>query len=156
VLSVASKFDAIRNTIGTLKEIITFIRASEKRMDRLKEQITGVGPGNRRTSLIKLSETLWDERHDAISFFKEMFLLFCDTLGVIMECDDVDVSSKAFLMRSAIEKSCFVVGICYVSRVFRLTTSLPATLQSHNFNLHNRYSTLPECSTKQRQCGTMQ
>jgi hypothetical protein len=38
---------AIRNTIGTMKEIITFIRASEKRTDMLKEQITSVDPGSR-------------------------------------------------------------------------------------------------------------
>jgi hypothetical protein len=74
VLSDACKVDAIRNAIGRTKEIITFIRASEKRMDTLKEQITSVEPGSRRTRMVKLSETRWDERHDAISFFKEMFV----------------------------------------------------------------------------------
>ena len=44
VLSDACKVDAIRNTIGTVKEVVTFIRASEKRMDTLKKQITSVGP----------------------------------------------------------------------------------------------------------------
>jgi hypothetical protein len=38
-------------------------------------------------------------------------------------------------MQSAMEKSCFVVGLCCVSRVFGLTASLSATLQSHNFDL---------------------
>ena len=38
---------AIRNTIGTMKKIITFIRASEKRTDMLKEQIMSVDPGSR-------------------------------------------------------------------------------------------------------------
>jgi hypothetical protein len=47
VLSDACKVDAIRNTIGSMKEMITFIRASEKRMDTLKEQITSVEPGSR-------------------------------------------------------------------------------------------------------------
>jgi hypothetical protein len=134
VLSDACKVDTIRNTIGTMKEIITFIRASEKRMDTLKEQITSVEPGSRRTRLVKLNETRWVERHDSISFFKEMFVPIYETLGVIMGWDDGDVSSKAFLMHSAMEKSCFVVGLCCVSRVFGLTATLTATLQSHNFN----------------------
>jgi hypothetical protein len=80
VLSDACKVDAIRNTTGTMKEIITFIRASEKRVDRLKEQITSVEPGSRRTRLVKLSEIRWVERHDAISFFKKIFVPIYDTL----------------------------------------------------------------------------
>jgi hypothetical protein len=57
MLSDAFKVDAIRNTIGTMKEMITFIRASEKRMDTLKEQVTSVEPGSCQTRLVKLSET---------------------------------------------------------------------------------------------------
>jgi hypothetical protein len=52
-----------------------------------------------------------------------------------MGWDNTDVSSKAFLMQSVMEKSCFVIGLCCVSRVFGLTVSLSATLQSHNFDL---------------------
>jgi hypothetical protein len=115
VPSDACKFDTITNTIGRMKEIITFIQASEKRMDTLTEQITSVEPGRRRTKLVKLSETRWVEHHDAISFFKEMFVPIYDNIGVIMKWDDADVSSKAFLMQSAMEKSCFVVGLCWVS-----------------------------------------
>jgi hypothetical protein len=128
VLSDACKVHAIKNTIGTMKEMITFIKASQKRMDTLKEQIKSVEPGSRRTRLVKQSETRWVERHDAISFFKEMFVPIYDTLGVIMGWDDADVSSKAFLMQSAMGKSCFVVGHYCVSRVFGLTASLSATL----------------------------
>jgi hypothetical protein len=58
VLSDACKVDAIRNTIGTMKEI-TFIQGSEKRMDTLKEQITNAEPGSRQTRLVKVSETRW-------------------------------------------------------------------------------------------------
>jgi hypothetical protein len=64
-----------------------------------------------------------------------MFVPIYNTLGVIMGWDDADVSSKAFLMQSAMEKGCFVIGLCCVSRVFDLTVSLSATLQSHNFDL---------------------
>jgi hypothetical protein len=64
-----------------------------------------------------------------------MFVPIYDTLGVIMGWDDADVCSKVFLMQSAIEKSCFVVGLCCVSRVFSLTASLSATPQAHNFDL---------------------
>jgi hypothetical protein len=85
VLSDACKVAAIRNAIGTMKEMITFIRASEKRMDTLKEQIARVEPGNRRTRLVKPSEKRWFERHDATSLFKEMFVPIYDTLGVNMK-----------------------------------------------------------------------
>jgi len=148
--------DAIRNTIGTMKEMITFIRASEKRMDTLKEQITSVEPGSRRTRLVKLRETRWVERHDAISFFKEMFVPIYDTLEVIMGWDNADVSSIAFLMQSAMEKSCFVVGLCCVSRVFGLTASLSATLQSHNFDLAQCIEQVDRVFNEERQGGKMQ
>jgi len=65
-------------------------------MDTLKEQIASVEPGSRRTRLENMSETRLVEGHDAISFFKEMFMPIYDNLGVIMGWDDVDVSSKAF------------------------------------------------------------
>ena len=96
VLSDACKVDAIRNTIGTMKEIITFVRASEKRMDTPKEQITSVETGSRRTRIVKLGETRWVESYGAISFFKEMSVQIYDTLGVIIGWDAADVSSKAF------------------------------------------------------------
>jgi hypothetical protein len=99
-------------------------------MDTLEEQITSAEPGT-----VKLNETRWVERHDSISFFKEMFVPIYNTLGVIMGWDDADVSSKAFLMQSAMEKSCFVIGLCCVSSVFGLTATLSATLQAHNFDL---------------------
>ena len=38
-------------------------------------------------------------------------------------------------MQSAMEKSCFVVGLCCVSIAFCLTASLSATLQSRNVDL---------------------
>jgi hypothetical protein len=135
VFSDACEVDAIRNTIGTIKEIISFIRASEKRMDTMKEQVTSVEPGGHRTRLVKLSETRLVERHDAMSFFKEMFVQIYDTLRIIMGWDNADGSSKAFLMQSAMEKRCFVVGLCCVSRVFGLTASLSANLQPYNFDL---------------------
>ena len=79
VLPDACNIDVTRNTIGTMKGVTNFIRASEKRMDTLIEQITSVKPESRRTSLVNLSEMQWVERHDAISFFKEMFVPIYDT-----------------------------------------------------------------------------
>jgi hypothetical protein len=70
-----------------------------------------------------------------------------------MGSDDADASSEPFLMRSAMEKRYFVVGLCCVSRVFGLTESPSETLQSHNFDLAQ---CIEQCSTKHRQCGTMQ
>jgi hypothetical protein len=64
-----------------------------------------------------------------------MFVPIYDILGVIMGWDDAELSSNAFLMQSAMENSCFVIGLCCVSRVFGLTASLSATLQSRNFDL---------------------
>jgi len=64
-----------------------------------------------------------------------MFVAIYDTLGVIMGWDDADVSSKVFLMQSAMEKICFVLYLCCLSRVFGLTASLSANLQSHNFDI---------------------
>jgi len=37
-------------------------------------------------------------------------------------------------MQSSMEKSCFAICLCCVSRVFGLTASLSANLQSHNFD----------------------
>jgi hypothetical protein len=56
-------------------------------MDTLKEEITSVETGSRRTRLVKLNETRWVERHESISFFKQMFVPIYDTLGVILGSD---------------------------------------------------------------------
>jgi len=96
VLSDACKVGAMRNTIGKTKDMITFIRASEKRTDTQKERITSVEPESRQTRLVKLSETQWVERHDAISFFKDMFVMVYDTLGVTIGWDDADLARKRF------------------------------------------------------------
>jgi len=154
MLQDACKADAIRNVIE-INDIITFIRGFEKRKDMLKEQITSVEPRSRRTRLVWLSETRWVVCHDTVSFFKEMFVPIYDTLGVIMGWNDAGVSSKVFLMRSVMAKS-FVLGLCCVSRVFGLTASLSATLQSHNFDLAQCIQRVDRVYNKERQGGKMQ
>ena len=54
------------------------------------------------------------------------------------------------------EKSCFDVGLCCVSRVFGLTASLSPTLQSHNFDLAHCIEHVDWVFNDAKQCGTMQ
>ena len=61
-LAKSSKVQAVRNAVGTMKEVIGFFTASAKRNDVLKKHL-----GHQ---LSGLCETRWVERHDGVMQFR--------------------------------------------------------------------------------------
>ena len=65
---VGSSVQVIRNSLGTMSDTITFVNASAKRLDAFLRQTS---EKNSRTRLVRLCETRWVEKHEAV-------LRFCD------------------------------------------------------------------------------
>jgi len=72
-ISKACSIVLIRNVVGNIQEVITFFRASPKRMLHLKTTLTNVLPNSKSCRLKSVCETRWVERHDAILQFLELY-----------------------------------------------------------------------------------
>jgi hypothetical protein len=73
--------------VDNIQEIITFFRASPKRMLLLKTTLMKVLPNSKSFRLKSVCETRWIERHDAILQFLELY-------DVIINCLDELVNSN--------------------------------------------------------------
>ena len=129
----------IRNSVGTLKEVIDFFRTSPKHFLIFKLTIRESNPitGTKRIGLNKFCETGWVEHLKAILSFKEIFITISKTMRGIQEHPDSDSesSSKAYSLLSAIERSSFVAVTVTVSKAFSLSQNLSTALQSETIHL---------------------
>lgn len=100
VLNDTSKIQAIRNCVGVLKEICTFMRASVRQFNILKTKLSDFNLTSSR--LMNYSDTRWIERHETITMFKNDILTIIKTLEQIIT-DNKDDSSTA---RSFHKKLC--------------------------------------------------
>lgn len=73
VLNDSSKLQTIRNTIGTIREVSTFLRASVRRTNILKYKLIKYNLKSSR--LMNYCDTRWVERHEAIALFKDNIML---------------------------------------------------------------------------------
>ncbi|XP_065642106.1 52 kDa repressor of the inhibitor of the protein kinase-like [Hydra vulgaris] len=74
-VSKCSSVRAVRNTIGTMKEVISFFKGSPKRSNVLKYINKGM--------LTSLCKTRWIERHDSVLSFKSCLTSIVETLDLI-------------------------------------------------------------------------
>lgn len=85
VVSDACDIPIIRNTLGSIKETINFFRTSAQRQTILKDVIHQLDCGTKKRRLMKLCETRWIERLDAVTTFKELFVPIFFTLEKIQK-----------------------------------------------------------------------
>lgn len=78
VLNDASKIQSIRNTVATIREVSTFLRASVRRTNILKSKLIEFNLKSSR--LMNYCETQWVERHEAVALFKDNILPIIATL----------------------------------------------------------------------------
>jgi len=98
VIGDACSVSVIRNALGTINEVINFFRLSAKRQSILQKTVSESTTGNetRKKRLIKLRETRWTERLDAVITFLQFFLYIIISLETIEEEGDVVSSKKPF------------------------------------------------------------
>jgi hypothetical protein len=147
-ISKASSVQAIRNTVGTMTEIISFFKASSKRYKILR-QVLG-------HSLTSLCETRWIERHESVIEFKTSFSKICDALEHISNWKDASSSSKAKTLLNALCDSEFVVSVNSLSDVFSVTMPLSRLYQKEAIDIKRAkdilLSTLRVLETKRTEC----
>lgn len=132
VLNDSSKLQTVRNTIGTIREVSTFLRASVRRTNILKSKLIQFNLKSSR--LMNYCETRWVERHEAIALFKDNMLPIIATLEQIMS-DNKDDGS---IGRSFHKKICdfeFIITLFTVNKLLALTYQVSVNLQKPNIDL---------------------
>lgn len=125
-ISKCSTVQAVRNAIGTIKEIIAFFNASSKRNNVLKS-INNL-------SLINLCETRWLERHEAVMRFQLNLIKIVEALDLISQWKERDSSTKATLLKNSITTPLFLVTLHALSEILSATITLSRVLQTKSLD----------------------
>ncbi|KAI6656071.1 Zinc finger MYM-type protein 1-like [Oopsacas minuta] len=124
-LSKASTVQAVRNTVGTISEVITFINASAKRLHCFIEKAKDAPDAGAKKRLIRICETRWwVERHESVSRFRNFFE------EISMWCDTTASSSKAWTFKASILKHEFVIALLTMENVLSVTKPVSEKLQT--------------------------
>lgn len=126
-LSKSIAVQAVRNAIGTLKEIIFFFKGSAKRHQILKREL---GHG-----LHGLSDTRWIERHHGVSQFREALPKISNALSIVSKWKDMAVAAKANGFFSNLMNSSTLVAIFCFADVLSCTLPLSTFLQRKKIDL---------------------
>ncbi|CAI6373982.1 unnamed protein product [Macrosiphum euphorbiae] len=130
-ISKSSSVQAIRNSVGLMKEVISFFNMSSKRNYVLLAVLKG------KARLRSLCETRWVERHDSVIIFKSSLPYILEALTAISSWQENDSSSKARTLLTAICTCEFIVSIYSLASLLCVTISVSKILQSVNADISN-------------------
>lgn len=85
------------------------------------------------TRVLRLCETRWVERHDAVLSFKMLYEGILKCLVTCQGLSDAETSSKAQMLLRTITDSTFIVALCVLDNL--LAYSLSLSLQKVNIDL---------------------
>lgn len=125
----------IRNTLGTINEIIVFFRCSAKREAILNDAINVVKCETKKRRLKKYCETRWIDRLEALITFKEFFLPIFTALENIQESENNETSKKAFIFQQTLKNGSFIVAMVVINEIFAYTEPLSIALQAKYVDL---------------------
>jgi len=124
-LARSSSVQCVRNSVGTIKDVVSFFNARAKRNSILK-RIAG-------KQLQSLCETRWVERHDAILLFYSELAAIVKS-AVITNWTESASASKASSLKLVLCSCEFIVTLFCLSDVLSLTLSLSTKLQTVGVN----------------------
>ncbi|CAI6376726.1 unnamed protein product [Macrosiphum euphorbiae] len=124
-ISKSSNVQLVRNSMGIIKEVLSFFNLSSKRNFILKNNLRG-----QKRSITSLCETRWIERHDSIFEFQTNLKEIVDSLINISEWDDHVSSSKAKTLIFSICNCEFIVTLFTVTSILSITSAASKLLQS--------------------------
>lgn len=116
-----NQLSEIRNTIGTIKEIINFFRESNIRRQLLP-------------SIPMLCETRWTEKHKTIGLFKRHLKVILEQLHEISE-GTKNSKQKAFYLYSAVTKPVFLICVFIMAKYSEILEPISVLLQNKQINL---------------------
>jgi len=121
VVNDLNKLNDIRNTIGTIKDIINFFRESNVRRQLLP-------------SIPMLCETRWTEKHKTIRLFKKHFAEIMEKLSEIAN-GATNGKQKANCFYSAAIRPAFLISVFIMAKYSEILEPISAMLQSKQINL---------------------
>lgn len=107
----------IRNTVGTIKDIINFFRESVLR----KKLIPNIS---------KLCETRWSEKYKSIRVFKENFCAIMEALGTLSQDGNNATRKHAYQLHAAASKVSFSFSLVLIAKYSSLLEPTVNVLQS--------------------------
>lgn len=131
----ACSLPIIRNSLGTIKEIITFFRCSAKRQTILQRIVSELNCEIKKRRLTKYCQTRWVERLDSVITFKEFFPSIFIALENIQETGNTESSKSAFMFQKTLKDGKFIVAMIVINEMFALAQPLSVSLQSVQVDL---------------------
>lgn len=133
-ISKACSVVLIRNVVGNIQEVITFFRASPKRMLLLKTTLMKVLPNFKSFRLKSVCETRWIERRDAILQFLELHDIVINCLDELVNSNEETTltTRKANNLLNSMLKFEFLITFQVLAELFSITLPLSKQLQNQN------------------------
>ena len=145
-LSDSCSIPAIRNTLGTINEVINFVTKSAIRLNILKNTIHNKysnAPSSYK--LLKYCETRFIQRHESVFRFVELFECVVNTLGIIEVDGDAKSASKANMYLKAIMESTFIVAMFVLEEILSSTAKVSKYFQDPQCDLAAALNYIDTC-----------
>jgi len=123
-ISKSSNVQLVSNTMGIIKEVLSFFNTSSKRSFVLKNCLKGF-----KRFITGLCETRWVERHECIFKFQMCLSEIIDSLTYISEWTDQTSSSRAKTLLHAIFTCEFVLTLYTMSNILSVRAAASRVLQ---------------------------
>lgn len=136
-VSKSCDLSAIKNAIGIVGSVSTFLSGSAKRVNMLNEIIDEQEAisATKRKKLKSLCATRWVERHDTLITFKELLPVIAIALQQLENDKDSETSRNAMCYSSSIKRSDFLVCLWVTAYLFEYSVTLSTVLQSKNLDI---------------------
>lgn len=118
----------VRNTVGTMKSVISFFNTSAKKNIVMKNMIDG--------QLKSLCETRWVERHDGILQFRTYFKEIVKILNNISKWGETNTSSTASSLAHSLCTPQFILSTFSLVDILEITLPISQKLQKPDLDLH--------------------
>ncbi|CAN8006383.1 unnamed protein product, partial [Ixodes pacificus] len=128
-LSKTSTLQSVRNTIGTMREVIAFFTASPRRNAVLKLQLG--------EQVTKLCDTRWVERHDAVLQFRESLGNIAKALETVSQWREPSSAAKARSLLTSILDAEFVIATLALYDILSVTLPLSRLLQKPDLEMNS-------------------
>jgi len=151
-VSDACTVPAIRNTVGSIKEVISFFRISPKRQTAFEDEVKTLQAESevektKKRRLTKLCETRWMEKLDAVITFGEFFLPTYSALESMQESGfDSETCKKAFAFQQTLKSSPFIVSLVIIENIFSVVSPVTAYLQGVTVDLSSAMDRIGDVS----------
>ena len=127
----------VRNTIGTVKQVINFFRASAQRNSVFQSKLSTDASYKR---LHSLCETSWSERATGLKCFIESLIPIFEGLATLNSTDfNKDTSSQARTLLVSISHFDFIITLIVTSKILSEINTLSRSLQAIEIDLNQAF-----------------